>query len=435
GTSTVTETQTATVAQGSGIGTVNDSFSFTGAGVYTATLTVTDDDLGEATSESSTFVVYDPSEGFVTGGGWINSPAGAVTAEPTLTGKANFGFVSKYKKGATTPTGNTVFQFKIADLKFKSTSYDWLVVAGARAQYKGSGTINGTGNYGFMLTAIDSAIGGGGDVDKFRIKIWDKDIVNGENVVYDNQTGDGDDADPSTTLGGGSIIIHTQGQSLLAETSGNGGDVILLTQADAEAFTAYALQLWTSATGDVPTIPLQVVVADLPGNQLGSTDGHTITLDTDAAGIGWFIDATAGDNIEFQQYDLLSAAVHEVGHALGYSHSNDGVMSDTLAVGKRRLPVFDADPTEPVSAVDTDPVFLIDMQDSATVVNDSDDESPILTQPVYAETSDYALNGDVPDSDVAESTDDTPLAILPDDEYDGLFTNLDGSLLDELLSV
>jgi hypothetical protein len=120
-----------------------------------------------------------------------------------LTGKANFGFVSKYQKGATIPSGNTEFQFKAGNLNFKSSSYEWLVIAGARAQFKGEGTINGAGNYGFMLTAIDGQISGGGGSDKFRIKIWD-----GETIVYDNQIGDLDDADPLTLLGGGSIVIH-----------------------------------------------------------------------------------------------------------------------------------------------------------------------------------------------------------------------------------
>ena len=46
------------------------------------------------------FVVYDPSGGFVTGGGWINSPASAYVAAPDLAAKASFGFVSKYEKGA-----------------------------------------------------------------------------------------------------------------------------------------------------------------------------------------------------------------------------------------------------------------------------------------------------------------------------------------------
>ena len=129
----------------------------------------------------------------------------AYTPDPTLTGKATFGFVAKYKKGADVPTGNTEFQFKVADLNFKSTSYDWLVVAGKKAMYKGVGTINGEREYKFMLSAIDGDLQGGDGIDMFRIKIWD--TVTGE-VVYDNQLGASDDAEPTTSLGGGSIVIH-----------------------------------------------------------------------------------------------------------------------------------------------------------------------------------------------------------------------------------
>ena len=56
-------------------------------------------------------------------------------------------------------------------------------MAGARAQFKGTGTINGSGNYGFLLSSIDGQVSGGGGVDKFRIKIWDTNSV----VVYDNR--------------------------------------------------------------------------------------------------------------------------------------------------------------------------------------------------------------------------------------------------------
>jgi len=150
-------------------------------------------------------VVYDPEGGFVTGGGWISSPAGAYTANPDFTGNANFGFVAKYKKGANVPTGNTEFQFKAGDFNFKSSSYDWLVVAGAKARFKGSGTINGTGDYAFQLTAADGQANGGGGTDRFRIKIWSK---SGDGVIYDNQPGAPDDADATTSLGGGGIVIH-----------------------------------------------------------------------------------------------------------------------------------------------------------------------------------------------------------------------------------
>lgn len=46
-------------------------------------------------------------------------------------------------------------------------------------------------------------------VDKFRIKIWDKSDPGGAVVViYDNQIGAADDADPTTAIGEGSIKIH-----------------------------------------------------------------------------------------------------------------------------------------------------------------------------------------------------------------------------------
>jgi hypothetical protein len=38
-------------------------------------------------------------------------------------GKGTFGFVSKYKKGATVPTGQTEFMFQAGDLNFHSSSY------------------------------------------------------------------------------------------------------------------------------------------------------------------------------------------------------------------------------------------------------------------------------------------------------------------------
>ena len=70
---------------------------------------------------------------------------------------------------------------------------------GARAQYKGSGTINGAGDYGFMLTAIDEKLTPSTSVDLFRIKIWDK-VSNA--LAYDNQLGKDEFGDDATALGG-----------------------------------------------------------------------------------------------------------------------------------------------------------------------------------------------------------------------------------------
>jgi VCBS repeat-containing protein len=178
--------------------TVTGSHIYAEPGVYTISITVTDDDTGRGTSTMTDYVVvYDPNGGSVTGGGFITSPAGAYTADPKMTGRANFGFVSQFKKGATVPTGNTEFQFQAGNLNFSSTTYDWLVVAGSKAQYKGKGTINGAGSYNFLLTAVDSS------PDRFRIK-----ITGAGGTVYDNQMGSADDSSNSTELAGGSIVIH-----------------------------------------------------------------------------------------------------------------------------------------------------------------------------------------------------------------------------------
>ena len=64
--------------------------------------------------------------------------------------------------------------------------------------YKGSGTINGEGNYTFMLTCLDGK--NSGDVDTFRIKIWYEDDNGDDVIVFDN----GND----TPLEAGQITIH-----------------------------------------------------------------------------------------------------------------------------------------------------------------------------------------------------------------------------------
>ena len=91
-------------------------------------------------------------------------------------------------------------------MNFHSSSYEWLVIANFKAIYKGTGTINGEGNYGFILFAIDEKLTPSTDVDMFRIKIWD--INDNDAVVYDNEIGEAEDADPTTSIAGGSIVIH-----------------------------------------------------------------------------------------------------------------------------------------------------------------------------------------------------------------------------------
>jgi hypothetical protein len=180
--------------------------SFPNTGVYTINVCVKDS-VGASGCATVWIVVYDPNGGFITGGGWINVGAGSYAADPTLTGRANFGFNSQYKKNANVPTGETEFNFQVGNFNFHSEAYSWLVVSGYKAQYKGTGSVNGVSGYDFTLTAYDGDITGGGGTDRFRIRITK---TNNGNVVFDNKNGtptDMDMADPQN-IAGGSIVIH-----------------------------------------------------------------------------------------------------------------------------------------------------------------------------------------------------------------------------------
>lgn len=168
-------------------------------GVYEICV-IAEDAAGNVSAPDCTFLaVYHPTSGFVTGGGWIESPPGACIAQPEATGNANFGFVARYRRGVSIPSGNTEFQLHQPGLNFHSSSYDWLVVTGEDriAQFKGAGTLNGAvapdGNpYRFMLWAEDAK------PDTFRIRIWWENSGT-EVVIYDNG---------GTPLHGGSIVVH-----------------------------------------------------------------------------------------------------------------------------------------------------------------------------------------------------------------------------------
>jgi hypothetical protein len=198
-----------TIVETGGGGSASATHTYLAAGIYTVSVTIAGNSCTTATATRQ-LVVYDPSVGFVTGGGWISSPAGAYAVDPTLVGRANFGFVSKYLKGATVPSGQTEFQFQAAHLNFHGDLYEWLVVSGARAQYKGSGSLNGAPGYTFMVTAVDGNMLGTGVADRFRIRIWHAGGDGSDVVDYDNQV----DASlvggnsEGTAIGGGSIVIH-----------------------------------------------------------------------------------------------------------------------------------------------------------------------------------------------------------------------------------
>ena len=170
-------------------GVCSANHTFGAAGVYTVGIVVTDDDGLTDSASFEHVIVTSASAGFVSGGGWVSTPAG----------KGEFDFSAKYVKNAATPTGTVTFV--VSGSSFTATSYNWLVVSGANAQVQGTGTVNGAGSYGFLLTATD------GSPDRFRIRIWDSST---NTTVFDNVVGAPDDIDVASPqeLGGGRIQIH-----------------------------------------------------------------------------------------------------------------------------------------------------------------------------------------------------------------------------------
>ncbi|MBL8535715.1 MAG: cadherin-like domain-containing protein, partial [Betaproteobacteria bacterium] len=155
------------------------------------------------------------------------------------------------------------------------------------------------------------------------------------------------------------------GTPLLGETAATAETVEGVTLAQVESLLDEARTLWLQAAGTadaLATLPsITVDVTDLTGSALAVFDGGVIRVDRDAAGSGWFVDATPLDSTEFTavttvgqyrastssvafgRYDLLTVLTHEMGHALGLddipvSVTPVSLMTGTLGTGVRRLP-------------------------------------------------------------------------------------------------
>jgi hypothetical protein len=157
-------------------------------------------------------------------------------------------------------------------------------------------------------------------------------------VIYDNQPLAGDNDDPSTALGGGSIKVHKQGNLTVNTDADVASDGATLTQAMLDAAVTRAIAYW-SQQGVIPERlgvldQVDIGIADLDGPILGtaSETSNSVLIDRDAAGSGW---AESDEAWRSGGVDLLSAVVHEFGHILGMDHD---VLDSTLGVGERNPP-------------------------------------------------------------------------------------------------
>jgi len=141
----------------------------------------------------------------------------------------------------------------------------------------------------------------------------------------------------------------------------DGGPV--LSNAQLGAAVDEAIDRWAEAkvVDEVALSRLESVtflITDLSGLTLGQATLDGVLIDVNAAGHGWYVDATPGDDLEFGlglgelelmatstslafgRMDLLTVVMHEMGHVLGFKDldPNAGaLMSGTLDAGTRRL--------------------------------------------------------------------------------------------------
>ena len=124
-----------------------------------------------------------------------------------------------------------------------------------------------------------------------------------------------------------------------------------LTQEQLDAIVAKAIERWVAtglAPGQISVLNgLRFEIADLSGLRLGEATDIHIRVDRKAGGAGWLLapedeSVQIPDQLSNAGIDLLTAIMHEMGHALGLSDSyleqdRDSLMYGYLTKGERRF--------------------------------------------------------------------------------------------------
>ena len=151
-----------------------------------------------AGSGAAVLAVFDPSLGFVTGGGTIVNNGVHAT----------FGFNVKYKKSGA-PQGELLYIEcrPTGSVRLKSTSMQSLSIVGNTAVFIGKATLNDVGNHTFRVTIIDNGEPGGNDQFGLRVTAPGGAIIPG--LTFD----------PKTLSGGNIQVPHLSGNLMVGDST------------------------------------------------------------------------------------------------------------------------------------------------------------------------------------------------------------------------
>jgi hypothetical protein len=200
-------TSPAVIRETGGSGEASGVHTFTSPGVYDASLVLTDDH-GAAALAKVRIVVFDAAAGRIRGAGLI-APLAPGHGSSTGFGTAAFRFHAEYpcdKQGrvrGSVPAGLVELEFGQREA-FRSDEFEWLVIAGSKAQLMGRGTLGRIPGYQFLLTVEDGRHGP--STDGVWIKIWE--TATGT-VVFDNAPGSSDALDEAIAprIAAGNVLM------------------------------------------------------------------------------------------------------------------------------------------------------------------------------------------------------------------------------------
>ena len=143
------------------------------------------------------------STGWLSGGGAIESPAGAWSRVPGATGAASFGIAVHRIGDERAPSGFAALTFEAGGLELRSSGFDWLLFVSGIGTAAGWGTVNGVDGYSFEVMAAD---GGPADGGSLRMRIW---LSATAAVIYDSQPTSRSDV-PSSPIASGAVAVLPQ---------------------------------------------------------------------------------------------------------------------------------------------------------------------------------------------------------------------------------